>query len=118
MADMRMAVDETRGDVRVRGIEDLRRAPVRMPCVRADIANSPIENSHLDAVQNLAGIDVNEFTTGNDQIGFDLAHGAAKESSKRLFRASHDRVFSTKKQLAKTVSARHHSFDPRLVQWT
>jgi hypothetical protein len=63
-----------------------------------DVANSPVENGNLDAVQNLAGIDVNEFTAGNDKIGFDLAHGATNESSEGLFRMSHAQVFSTKKQ--------------------
>jgi hypothetical protein len=117
VAYVRVAVNETRRHVTLRGIQDVSCAPLRMLRAPTAVANSPVENGNLDAVQNLAGIDVNEFTAGNDKIGFDLAHGVANESSEGLFRMSHAQVFNSNKQrllkpiLRALVSSPHWIFN-------
>ena len=81
---MGVAVDETGRYVTSRSVENLRRFPARMFGAGTDVADASVDNRDLHAVEHLAGVNVDELAAADNQIGFDLPHGAADESCQLL----------------------------------
>src|SRR5690348_14774888 len=89
MANVRVPVDKARGDVGACTIDDLgARAAIALGA-RADIANPTVEYADFNAGKNFAGIDVDQFAAGDNEIGFKLPHCAADQSSQFFLGSGH-----------------------------
>jgi len=60
-----------------------------VPRARADVTNAAIENGNLNSFENLSRIDVDELAARDNQIGFDLSHRAANQSSQLFLGICH-----------------------------
>ena len=81
MTDMRVGVDKTRRDEATRGIENLGRIAARVLGAGADVTDSAVEDGDLHTFENFTGIDVDEFSASDNQIGFDLPERASDKTS-------------------------------------
>ena len=86
---MSMAIDEARSDVPPGRRKNLRPVPAGVPRTGADIANTPVENGDLHPIENFAGVNIDELPASDNEIRFDLSHGAADQSFHLYLRAGH-----------------------------
>lgn len=96
MADVRVAVDKAWRDVGACTFYDLGTRAAIAFGARADIANPAVEYGYFDAGKNFAGIDVDQFAAGDNEIGFNLTQCAADQSSQFFLSSGHGSLCGTK----------------------
>ena len=88
MTDMGVGVDKTRRDEATRGIENFAGFAARVLGAGPDVTDPAVENRDLHPFENFSGVDVDEFSAADNEIGFDLPERAADKASKLLLDTS------------------------------
>ncbi len=89
MTDMRMSIDESRGNVQSPRVHQLGGFAPGMVSALAHIANPAVQNRDLHPFQYLAGIDVDEISSGYDEVRLDLPQSSLDQSFYLSFRTDH-----------------------------
>ena len=84
MADVGMGIDESGRDPPAPGVDDPGLVAAGMIGAGPHVTDPPLAPGHLHAVQQLAGVDVDQAPAGDQQVGLDLAHAGAYQALDRV----------------------------------
>jgi hypothetical protein len=87
MADMGVSVDKTRRNIEAAYVQDFRRLATRVSGARTDVTYSPVKYRNLHSIEDFSGINVYNFSAGNDKIGFHFSHCALDQAPQFALRS-------------------------------
>ena len=83
-------VDESRREVKLPRVENLRCIALRMLGARPHIANPSVQDSDFHSFENFTRVNIDNFSARNNEIRFDLTRSSPNESLELRFRSGHD----------------------------
>jgi hypothetical protein len=94
VADVGVAVDETRRNIESIGVQDFRCFATRVHGARTDVANSLVKDPNFHPIENFPRINVDKFAAGYDEVGLHFSHCPLNQAPQFCL-CSHDSVCST-----------------------